>query len=198
MKQLLLTLGLFIFSICSFAQNEDNDTIESLPIDKSTYVGKIVNKKFYRLPSFEQRLVFGSHVITLTPVIYKVNIDDNVVFYLSLEYINGSEKPRYAIIKYDDLIELKKVFEVLIDQGKSVTTTGDASFIQGSYTTSTDVEVGYNVRSYYKNKKKGEVDYVKKWYISHTDYKRFTYDFESYEDLYKLFCDALAKIESLR
>ena len=198
MKKIIFTLGLFIVSVVSFAQSEDIDSIDSLPIDKSTYVGKIVNKKFYRLPSFEKRLVFGSLVTTLTPVIYKVNIDDNVVFYLSLEYISGSEKPKYAIIKYNDLIELKKVFEVLIDQGKSVTTTGDASFLQGSYTTSTDVEVGYNIRSYYKNKKKGEVDYVKKWYISHTDYKRFTYDFESYEELYNLFCDALAKIESLR
>lgn len=198
MKYTLL-LFMLLFSSASFSQVEDIDSIVlNLIENRAPWAGKIVNKKYYRLPELKKKEALFTQ--TVIPRVYQITIDGESTLYLHL-YLERSSKnhSRSNVIEYKDLKGLVEALYTIIDQSKSVMTTGEATSLGESYCTPRNCEIGYEIKKYIYNKK-GSTDVAKRWYLSidTTSLTSSTIYYKDYEGLLSLFETALKFMESLR
>ena len=80
MKYTLL-LFMLLFSSASFSQVEDIDSIVlNLIENRAPWAGKIVNKKYYRLPELKKKEALFTQ--TVIPRVYQITIDGESTFTL--------------------------------------------------------------------------------------------------------------------
>jgi hypothetical protein len=173
-KSTIIALSFILFSSFAFCQDEKALTKMERFVSNT---GRIVKLENFYLPDLK-----ASYEVLKTKV-RRATIQDETSYFLILVK-EDKYGDKSAAIAEDDLKELVKAFDELINQSENETTNSD--YFENKFTTEDGFQIGYG----------GSGDIL--WFITLEKYGKSTVLFAKYADIKAIFGMAQKKIEELK